>query len=71
MEKTRCNRCGRILRMEKIIVCEDFIHIKKEWGYFSKKDGITQEFIICEQCAETMLEEFAVPVMEYEKKELI
>ncbi|MDD6070925.1 MAG: hypothetical protein PUC12_08965 [Clostridiales bacterium] len=71
MEKTKCNRCGRILRMEKTIVCEDFIHIKKEWGYFSKKDGITYEFIICEQCAEAMLGEFVIPVMEYVTTELI
>lgn len=71
MEKTRCNRCGRVLKEDKSIVCEDFIYIKKEWGYFSKKDGVTQEFIICEQCAKDMLEEFVIPVKEYDIRELI
>lgn len=71
MEKARCNCCGKTLKVEKDLIHEDYIFIKKSWGYFSKKDGITQEFLICEQCAEKLVAGFAVPVREYETKEMI
>lgn len=71
MEKTRCNCCGKILKIEKNTVCEDFVRIKKSWGYFSKKDGITQEFVLCEQCIEKLVAGFTVPIEEYETKEMI
>jgi len=71
MEKARCNCCGKVLKVERNIVCEDFVHIKKSWGYFSKRDGITQEFTMCEQCVEKLVAGFVVPIEEYETKELI
>lgn len=71
MEKIRCNCCGKVLEVDKDIVCEDFVRVKKQWGYFSKKDGITQEFLICEQCVENVTAGFAVPVKEYETTEMI
>lgn len=54
-----CNVCGRELVVEKGIPKEDFICVKKNWGYFSKKDGKTYKFIICEQCADLFVEGFA------------
>ena len=36
-QKVKCNQCGRVLRMEKGILKEDALIIKKEWGYFPKK----------------------------------
>lgn len=38
-----CNKCGKKLVEENEILKEDYIRIKKEWGYFSKKDGIVWE----------------------------
>lgn len=61
MEKMVCNCCGKELRVEQGIAKEDYLHIRKEWGYFSKKDGKTQEFIMCEVCVERLAENFIVP----------
>lgn len=41
-----CNKCGRSLNPEK----EDYIHIEKKWGYFSKSDGEYQEVDFCQDC---------------------
>lgn len=71
MKKDRCNSCGRTLKMENNITCEDFVYIKKEWGYFSEKDGVTHEMIICETCMKRLEEKFSIPVIEYETIELI
>lgn len=71
MEKIRCNCCGKVLEVDKDIVREDFVRVKKQWGYFSKKDGITQEFLICEQCVENVIAGFVVPAKEYETTEMI
>lgn len=71
MNKIVCNKCGRILKMENGIIHEDFIHVRKAWGYFSKKDGNTQEFIICEDCLEKLEQEFAIPSKKYETTEMI
>ena len=61
MEKLICNCCGKELKVEKGIAKEDYLHVRKSWGYFSKKDGRTQEFILCEDCVEQMAKGFAVP----------
>lgn len=66
-----CNRCGKMLKVEHDIVKEDYIQIRKSWGYFSKRDGITQEFILCEECVESMTQEFAVPAVFSDTKELL
>lgn len=61
MEQVICNCCGKQLKMEQGIVMADYVHVRKEWGYFSKKDGKTQEFTLCEECMEKIVENFAVP----------
>lgn len=71
MDGIFCNKCGKSLKVENKIVREDFISICKPWGYFSKKDGKTQEFIICEECIDKFTEEFVITVKEYDTAELI
>ncbi|MDE5864646.1 MAG: hypothetical protein K2K56_00490 [Lachnospiraceae bacterium] len=66
-----CNRCGRRLKVEQDIVKEDYIQIRKSWGYFSRRDGITQEFILCEECVESITREFVVPAEFSDTKELL
>lgn len=66
-----CNRCGKELKIENGIVKEDYIRIRKSWGYFSKRDGITQEFTLCEECVERMTQEFAIPAVFSDTKELL
>lgn len=71
MDNIVCNKCGRILKCENGIAREEFVRVCKSWGYFSKKDGKTQEFIICEGCMDELTQKFAVPVKEYETIEMI
>lgn len=71
MEQMICNKCGRKLKEIDGILHEDFIKVSKPWGYFSKKDGKTQEFVICEECAERITQDFIIPVTEYDRAELI
>ena len=39
----QCNACGRQIEKEALWV-------RKEWGYFSKRDLEVHEFAICESC---------------------
>lgn len=71
MDGMVCNKCGKELKLENGIYREDFIYICKPWGYFSKKDGKTQEFTLCELCVENFSKEFKVPLKEYDTTELI
>ena len=66
-----CNKCGKTIKMRKEIPLEDFIQIRKSWGYFSKKDGKTQEFVLCEECVEWLEREFKRPSKFYETVEMI
>ncbi|MDO5541600.1 MAG: hypothetical protein Q4F83_16310 [Eubacteriales bacterium] len=64
-EKIICNGCGKEIRSE------DFLAVKKNWGYFSKKDTVIQEFDLCEECFDKIVKEFKIPVTEKEASELL
>ena len=66
-----CNCCGREIRTDRGIGLEDYLNIKKEWGYFSKKDGRRQEFCLCEACYDEIVGRFRIPVTDTEMTELI
>lgn len=71
MDKIRCNMCGKYLKQEKDIVVEDYVKVCKPWGYFSEKDGITHEFVMCEKCFDDLEKKFVVPIKKYDTKEMI
>ena len=71
MELIYCNKCGRLIKTHNGIPVEDFIKTKKSWGYFSEKDGRTQEFVLCEDCVEWLEKEFFRPSRIYETVEMI
>lgn len=71
MKSLFCNKCGRKLNVEGGIPKEDFIQFSKQWGYFSKKDGSTQTFIVCEECMDEFEKEFVIPSTFSDTKELI
>lgn len=50
---------------------EEFLHVEKEWGYFSGKDGEIQEFDICEACYDQWVKSFQIPVRTIEITELV
>ncbi len=47
-----CNCCGKKISVREVVQMEDYFHFEKTWGYFSLKDGLTQEADICEVCLE-------------------
>ena len=53
MKDIYCNVCGKKLFVEKGILKEDAFEAKKQWGYFSKKDGMLHSF--------DMIEKFVIP----------
>ena len=50
---------------------EDYLHVKKEWGYFSKNDGKVWEFNICEECMHILEQELVIPIEKRDKTELL
>ncbi|MCI8495114.1 MAG: hypothetical protein HFI74_05475 [Lachnospiraceae bacterium] len=70
-EKIICNRCGKVVLETEGIPREEFLHVEKEWGYFSNKDGIRQEFDLCETCYDAWVREFEIPAKSQEIVELI
>ena len=66
-----CNSCGKRIETTDSTKREDYISIKKEWGYFSKKDLQVHKFNLCEECYDRITSSFAVPVEISEKTEVM
>ena len=60
MRDIYCNVCGKKLFIENGILKEDAFEAKKQWGYFSNKDGILHSFVICEKCYDKMIDSFVM-----------
>lgn len=57
-EKIICNCCGREMERQDTQY-EDYLHIIKHWGYFSKQDGVAEIMDICPRCLEQWTKGFA------------
>ena len=57
-----CNKCGRKIREEGKLPEGEELHVEKNWGYFSKKDGEIHKFDLCEACYGEWCEGFSIPV---------
>lgn len=69
--KAVCNCCKKDMKVEHGILKEAIFEGCQTFGYFSKKDGMTHKFDLCENCYDKMISEFALPVTEIEEKEII
>lgn len=67
----RCNCCGSSLRVEQGIVKEGCVHFRVPFGFFSQKDGQTQEFDLCEACYDKITAGFVIPATTTERTELL
>jgi hypothetical protein len=63
-----CNKCGETCFVKTN--SEDFdpndykteyLEVDISWGYFSKKDGESHEWEICEKCYDKFVKSFKVP----------
>ncbi len=66
-----CNKCGKKVESLTGIFKEDFCEVRKEWGYFSKKDMEVHKFNLCESCYDRLIEGFEVPILIEEKSEAL
>lgn len=66
-----CNRCGKAIENLEYIPQGEGLHVEKQWGYFSGKDGEIHCFDLCEDCYDRLIEEFLLPVEREEAKVLI
>ena len=66
-----CNKCGRNLRMEDGCLKEGCFSAEAVFGYFSRKDGEVHRFDLCEDCYDSLVAQFAVPVEEVAETELL
>ena len=71
MKDIYCNVCGKKLFVEKGILKEDAFEAKKQWGYFSDRDGTIQRGKICEKCFERIAKTFKIPLEEELLTELL
>lgn len=66
-----CNKCGRVLKVENGHLKEFCFNADVVFGYFSRKDGMTQHFDLCEDCYDELTAQFVVPAEEREEPELL
>lgn len=69
-KELKCNGCGKLLKVENGILKEDVFEGKKQWGYFSERDGEIHSFLLCEACYNEMIKKFALPPEVTEATEL-
>ncbi len=70
IERTRlkyvlCNKCGTNIDIEKY---EDFLSIRKTWGYNSSFDSETHELELCEKCYIDLISELKIEIKKTKKK---
>ena len=68
---TYCNLCGKEIEIQGEIPKGEGLHVEKNWGYFSEKDGEIHRFDLCEECYDHLTEEFVLPVEREEQTVLI
>ena len=66
-----CNCCKKVIQEGNGLPHAEYLHVEKEWGYFSGKDGERQEFDICEACYDKLVKSFQIPVKTIEITELV
>ena len=60
IDKIICNKCGKEIEVIQGIAQEDYLAVKKRWGYFSDKDHQEDEFDLCEDCYDELVASFKI-----------
>lgn len=72
LEQIVCNGCKRLIHgMNEAELYEEYLHIEKTWGYFSKQDGQKIAFDLCEQCVNDLLKRLCIPAYQEEEIEFL
>ncbi len=62
-----CNKCGKNIEKDSFGYFEECLSVEKLWGYKSKRDGVTHSFDICQDCYDSFIAGFSIPVGEADK----
>ena len=65
-----CNKCGCHMG-DLQLPQKDYVFLKKEWGYFSRKDLAVHEFYLCEECYDELVCSFTIAPIIRQKTEVI
>jgi len=60
--KIICNKCRKEILVDNGMLKEDVLSVEKRWGYFSDKDNEVHQFDLCEECYDSIVESFQIPV---------
>lgn len=71
LEAVFCNCCKKELLVKNGILKEECITVSHDFGYFSERDGETQEFDLCEECYAKITARFKIPADSKERMELL
>lgn len=66
-----CNLCGRRIPVQNGMVKEGVFSADAAMGYFSRQDGVTYHFDLCEDCLEQLMAQFTIPADCTENTELL
>ena len=69
-DKTFCNCCGKEFSMQGELFLEEFLHIEKQWGYFSAQDGTNLSADVCEECLMNWMKTFKYKPQQEDRIEL-
>lgn len=71
LEKVVCNQCKKEVICSGDILKEQFFSVRYSWGYFSGRDGETDEWDLCQDCYEKLVKSFQIACEVSEKTELM
>jgi hypothetical protein len=71
LETVVCNCCGKKIIVSEGVAREGVISVNHSWDFFSEKDGEIHHFDLCEDCYDTMIQEFKIPVEVEEQLEYL
>lgn len=69
VSKIVCNKCKKEIMIKNGVPEEDVLTVEKRWGYFSHKDGEIHRFDLCEDCYDSLVASFEIPVSEEQELE--
>lgn len=71
LNKVVCNGCGHEVICSGGILKEEFFSARADWGYFSARDGETEQWDLCQECYERLIGTFVIKPDTKERIELM
>jgi len=71
LKKIICNHCGCESAAVNGLIRKDFLSVKKDWGYFSSRDGETDCWDLCEACYQEIVSGFKIKMETSDTTELM